>query len=85
MAVWDRGENVRPWGVVGVEEVKASVDKQMAWDSFGLPLTLGSGCYSWQSTVSFRSCLPGLESISLHQRLGKAPVTSGLETLPYDT
>lgn len=46
-------ENVRLWGFVSVEKVKASVDEQLGWDSFSLPLTLESSCYSWQSSVSF--------------------------------
>lgn len=48
-----KGENVRPWGFVGLEKVKASVDEQLGRDSVSLPLTLESGCYSWQSSVSF--------------------------------
>lgn len=36
-----------------MKKVKASVDKQMDWDSFSLTLTLGSGCYSWEFSVSF--------------------------------
>lgn len=69
-----------------MEKVKASVDKQMDWDSFGLPLTLEVAAILG-NPLSVSSRLPGMQSISLHQRLDKTPVTSGLETpsLPYST